>query len=63
MMDINELPHDPAMLLSVVNMKLRDSYDGSVERMADDMATTVDDLLRLMADAGWEWNPAAGKFW
>ena len=33
---MNNLPNDPVMLLSFVNMKLRDSYKG-LDAMCDDL--------------------------
>lgn len=51
------------MLLSMVNMYLRDNYGGSLERMCDDWGVDPAELTALMAKAGWEFNPDAGKFW
>lgn len=58
-----ELPKDPAMLLSFVNMKLRDEYNNSPEALCDDWGITIQALTSLMANAGWEWNPTALRFW
>ncbi len=59
---ITELPQDPAMLLSFVNMKLRDCYS-SLDAMCDDMHVGREDLMEKMTAAGWEYNREANKFW
>lgn len=51
------------MLLSVVNMNLRDHYDGSLEALCEDWNISVGELKATMKAAGWEYNPEAGKFW
>lgn len=58
-----DLPKDPAMLLSVVNMYLRDRYDGSLEAMCDDWGVSVTEIEELMRAAGWEYNSETGRFW
>ena len=60
--DFTQLPSDPAMLMSVVNMKLRDSYR-SLDELLDDMHFTREPFLTYMASKGWEYNEAANKFW
>ena len=57
-----ELPNDPMMLLSVINTKLRDKYS-SLDALCDDLHINQDDLIRRLADAGFEYNPSANKFW
>lgn len=51
------------MLLSMMNMYLRDNYGGSLDCLCDDWGVDRQHLLQLMADAGWEYNAEAGKFW
>ncbi len=58
-----ELPSDPAMLLSVVNMHLRDSFEGSLEALCADWGITEEQLKQLMKKAGWEYNTESGRFW
>ncbi|MCM1111468.1 MAG: DUF4250 domain-containing protein [Clostridium sp.] len=58
-----ELPEDPAMLLSFVNMHLRDDFDNSLEKLCDDWNVDRGEFLARMAKAGWEWNPGARRFW
>lgn len=62
-MQIEELPHDPAMLLSFVNMKLRDEFDGSLDEMCKALGVDNSVLIDIMAKAGWEFNAAGKKFW
>lgn len=56
------LPNDPMMLLSVINMKLRDEYS-SLDALCDDMDIDKADLVSRLATAGFEYNPTANKFW
>lgn len=57
-----ELPDDPMMLLSVINMKLRDEYV-SLDALCDDLNLDKDDLVKRLGVAGFEYNPQANKFW
>ncbi|MCI9608188.1 MAG: DUF4250 domain-containing protein [Muribaculaceae bacterium] len=56
------MPQDAAMLLSYVNMKLRDSYS-SIEELCDDMGFDTGEFISYMASKGWEYNRDAKKFW
>lgn len=58
-----QLPSDPAMLLSVVNMHLRDSFNGSIDDMCSQWGIKVESLLELMQKSGWEYNPRGKRFW
>ncbi|MDE6264039.1 MAG: DUF4250 domain-containing protein [Paramuribaculum sp.] len=60
--DFSKLPADPAMLLSVVNMKLRDNYN-NLEELCEDMHFNMDSFIGYMASKGWEFNREAKKFW
>lgn len=57
-----ELPDDPMMLFSVINMKLRDEYV-SLDALCDDLNLDKDDLVKRLGVAGFEYNPQANKFW
>lgn len=59
---MNELPQDPMMLFSVVNMKLRDFYS-SLDELCDDMQINKQELMDKLASAGFEYNPESNKFW
>lgn len=59
---MNELPKDPMMLFSVVNMKLRDCYD-SLDELCDEMLVDKDELIKKLASFGFEYDPENNKFW
>lgn len=57
-----QLPEDPMMLYSAVNMKLRDYYD-SLDELCDDLGIDrkeLEDKLRLV---GFEYDAKMNKFW
>ena len=56
------LPTDPAMLLSVVSMYLRDEYS-SLDAFCEDKEVDRAQLEATLAAAGYEYNPQANKFW
>lgn len=49
------------MLLSVVNMKLRDSY-GSLDALCDDLDIDRDELCRKLSGAGFEYDAENNRF-
>lgn len=55
------LPNDPVMLYSAINMKLRDDYP-SLDALCADMGVDRADLERRLAEAGFEYNPASNQF-
>lgn len=57
-----ELPQDPIMLLSFINMKLRDYYP-SLDALCDDLDIDRSELEQKLNNAGFEYNPEANKFW
>ncbi|MDE5687425.1 MAG: DUF4250 domain-containing protein [Paramuribaculum sp.] len=61
--DFTTLPSDPVILLSTVNMKLRDHYDGSLDALCEDMGFDRALFEKYMAGKGWEYNENAKKFW
>ena len=54
-------PNDPYMLLSVINMKLRDFYD-SLDSLCDDMNIQKYELCEKLAEIGYEYNPQRNSF-
>ena len=58
---MDELPKDPYMLLSVVNMKLRDRY-ASLAELCDDLDVSQDELVATLAKAGFEYDSANNRF-
>lgn len=57
-----DLPKDPMMLFSVLNMKLRDTYQ-SLDGLCEDIGVNKDDITGRMREAGFEYNAEANKFW
>lgn len=58
---MDNLPSDPYMLLSVINMKLRDNYD-SLDSLCDDLGIDRAALEARLAAAGFTYDPAARRF-
>ena len=59
---MDNLPQDPAMLLSYINMKLRDDYD-SLVALCDDLGIDPAELTARMAAAGFEYSAENKRFW
>ena len=59
---MNQLPQDPFMLLSTVNMLLRDGAFDSLDDLAAAYGTPADDITRRLAEAGFEYLPEARRF-
>lgn len=59
---MTELPSDVMMLLSYVNMKLRDQY-GSLDEMCSDMQIDRRWLEDRLGSVGFVYNKAQNKFW
>lgn len=57
-----ELPNDPMMLFSVVNMKLRDTYP-SLDKLCDDLHVNKTNLENKLREAGFEYSSEHNKFW
>lgn len=57
-----ELPEDPMMLFSVINMKLRDCY-ASLDELCEDMNISKDILIVKLESIGFEYNAEQNKFW
>lgn len=55
------IPHDPVMLLSFVNMKLRDQYP-SLEALLDDLDLTTADIVDRLADIGYHYDATLNQF-
>ncbi len=57
-----ELPQDPMMLFSFINMKLRDCYS-SLDELCDDMNVDKQVIIKKLESAGFEYNEQQNKFW
>ena len=59
---MDNLPKDPFMLLSAVNMKLRDTYP-SLDELCASLDIDRRQLERTLADAGFEYSAEHNRFW
>ena len=55
------LPKDPAMLLSAVNMKLRDFYD-SLDALCDDLDVARESIEKKLAGIGYTYDAEKNQF-
>lgn len=55
------LPADPVMLLSVVNMKLRDAYP-SFAALCEDMGAQAGDIQEKLASIGYRYDAEKNAF-
>ena len=55
------LPKDPIMLLSAVNMKLRDKY-ATLDALCEDMDESKDAIVAKLAEVGYEYNQERNQF-
>lgn len=61
-MHATTLPRDPFMLMSYVNMQLRDNYS-SLDDFCLSLDVDAEELQRTLASAGFEYSPEHNKFW
>ena len=57
-----ELPNDPMMLYSAVNMYLRDRYE-SLDELCADLGVERSALEEKLRSAGFEYSADHNKFW
>ena len=55
------IPSDPIMLLSFMNMKLRDNYD-SLDAMCDALDLDKKEITDKLATVGYRYNPDQNQF-
>ena len=55
------LPKDPVMLLSVINMKLRDQY-ASLDALCEDMDVSGEAICACLAEIGYEYSRERNQF-
>ena len=58
---MENFPKDPYILLSMVNMKLRDSFD-SLDSLCDDLGVDPEELKDVLAKAGFNYDPETNRF-
>ena len=61
-MDSNQLPQDPAILMSYINTMLRDRY-ATLGELCEDLGIDREELVAKLAQAGFEYNASLKKFW
>ncbi|MDO4526284.1 MAG: DUF4250 domain-containing protein [Bacteroidales bacterium] len=59
---MENIPSDPMMLLSFLNMKLRDFYS-NLDELCNALNLDKEEIVKKMADAGFEYNETQNKFW
>lgn len=60
-MSFENLPKDPIMLMSMLNMKLRDEYE-SLEELCLSLDIQAEDIDRILAPMGFEYIPEVNQF-
>lgn len=58
---MKNIPSDPMMLLSFLNMKLRDFYS-NLDELCNALDLNKEEIVKKMADAGFEYNETQNKF-
>ncbi|MBQ0120072.1 MAG: DUF4250 domain-containing protein [Bacteroidales bacterium] len=59
---MENLPQDPFMLMSFINMKLRDEY-ASLDELCASLDIDREWLVERLAQAGMEYSEENNKFW
>ncbi|MDE5975397.1 MAG: DUF4250 domain-containing protein [Muribaculaceae bacterium] len=57
-----KLPEDPNMLVSLINMKLRDGNYDSLSDLCLDLGIDESDLKKRLAESGFEFNDQTRQF-
>lgn len=57
-----QLPEDPMMLYSALNMKLRDYYN-SLDELCDDLGINRREVEEKLRQVGFEYDAKINKFW
>lgn len=57
-----ELPKDPFILFSFINMKLRDYYP-SLDDLCEDMQVDKEMIIGKLKSVGFEYSAKYNKFW
>ena len=55
------LPNDPAMLLSFVNLKLRDYYK-SLDEMCEDLDVDREEIIQKLSSIDYEYDAISNQF-
>lgn len=55
------MPNDPVMLLSFINMKLRDQYD-SLDQLCDDLDVSKEMIVEKLLKINYEYDEKLNQF-
>lgn len=58
---MNTIPKDPVILLSYVNLKLRDMYS-TLDAMCEDLELDKDELIQKLASIDYAYDAAQNQF-
>mgnify|MGYP002508277391 CR=1 FL=1 len=56
-----QLPKDPVMLLSVVNMKMRDQYE-TLDELCDDMQADKENIVNVLKEINYAYDGDRRQF-
>ena len=59
---MSTIPNDPMMLLSWINLKLRDFYP-SLDALCEDLEIEKSSILDKLSAIGFEYNEEQNRFW
>ena len=59
---MTNIPQDPMMLMSFINMKLRDLYP-SLNALCEDLEISREELEEKLGKAGFEYSEDNKRFW
>lgn len=62
-MAMNDLPKDPAILLSFINTRLHDEFPDGLDALCAALSIDRRQLEQQLADAGFVYNPEQNRFW
>lgn len=62
MRKMSAIPNDPMMLLSWINLKLRDFYP-SLDALCEDLRLEKTVILDKLSAIGFEYNEEQNRFW
>lgn len=55
------IPNDPAMLLSFINLKLRDNYS-SLSKLCEDLDIEASDICKKLSSIDYEYDESTNQF-
>lgn len=58
---MKSLPNDPVILLSVINMKLRDFYP-SLDALCDDMEEDREEIIEKLSSIDYQYDESGNQF-